>query len=290
MSSTDDDGPGTAVVIAGVVGVIILLASSFVPMMMDMQAPVQSNSMGLGDAVATKSTSTVNGEKATTSMRFQEGSFESLSRANIQEKLNRVPVFYLANTAKDGTSSPTMDQNIYISYEDATKVASSSGATVKVTTLDQVTYPLVLKRGRMRMAPPPPEIAQAETALMAEGGSDMTFKLVPSDSALKAAKETEMDLADGDVPLFASDRLAFASPKGPEVPLFFEKADCVTSYERLRSGGGPSSRLPAEPTIRTTTLADELYSMEKGTRPSVKQLQFYSAEYDLIHAAELFGQ
>lgn len=285
MSSTDDNGPGTPTVIAGIVGVIILLASSFVPMMMDMQAPVQSNNMGLGDAVASKSTSTVNGDKATTSMKFQDGSFESLSRANIQEKMNRVPVFYLAN--KDGT----MDRNIYVSFEEATKAASASGTTVKVTTLDQVTFPLVMKRGRMRMAPPPPEIAQAEAALMAEGGNNgITFQLVPSTSALKAAKETEMDLADGDVPLFASDRLAFASPKGPEVPLFFEKADCVTSYERLRSGGGPSSRLPVEPTIRTTTLADELYSMEKGTRPSVKQLQFYSAEYDLIHAAELFGQ
>ena len=75
MSSTDDNGPGTPTVIAGIVGVIILLASSFVPMMMDMQAPVQSNNMGLGDAVASKSTSTVNGDKATTSMKFQDGSF-----------------------------------------------------------------------------------------------------------------------------------------------------------------------------------------------------------------------
>jgi len=194
--------------------------------------------------------------------------------AKIQEKLNHVPVFYLAD------SSDIMLNKIYLSYDDATAVASASdGLKVKCTTLDQVMYPLILKRGRMKMAPPPIAVQKAEA------DETSSFQLVPSKVALKDADELKLTLQDGDVPLFVADRLAFASNEGPKVPLFLEKSDCITSYNRLRDSGG--NKLPAEPNIRTTTLFDELFSMEKGTRPGVSQLDFYAPVNDLMKASDM---
>ncbi len=141
----------------------------------------------------------------------------------------------------------------------------------------------MLKRGRMRMAPPPPEIERAENALTAASGT--TYRLVPSQIAVEQAKEFDMNLlTSGDIPLFVADRLAFASSSGPQVPLFLDKADCVLSYQRLRQG---KSSLPEQPTIRTTTLFQTLESMEHGTRPGVGQLAFYATTEDLMKASEL---
>ncbi|KAI2507819.1 hypothetical protein MHU86_6599 [Fragilaria crotonensis] len=176
-----------------------------------------------------------------------------------------------------------MGTDLYLSYNDAKDVAGSK--IVKATTLDQVEYPLVLKRGRMRMAPPPSEIQKAEEALV---GSDTTFTLVPSKQALADAAELKIDLSSSDFPLFVADRLAFASPNGGlQVPLFLEKRDCLTSYNRLR---GTNLNLPETPNIRSTTLNDELFSMEKGTRPGMTQLSFYASADDVNKAIELMGQ
>jgi len=59
----------------------------------------------------------------------------------------------------------------------------------------------------------------------------------------------------------------------------------VTSYSRLRQAGG--NKLPEQPTIRTTTLLDVVKSMETGSRPAVKQLQFYATADDLLRATEM---
>jgi hypothetical protein len=72
-------------------------------------------------------------------------------------------------------------------------------------------YPLVLKRGRMRMAPPPTEIQKAEDSL---SNSGKTYTLIPSKRALADAAELKIDLSNSDFPLFLADRLAFASPNG----------------------------------------------------------------------------
>lgn len=60
----------------------------------------------------------------------------------------------------------------------------------------------------------------------------------------------------------------------------------MASYNRLRETGG-MNRLPETPTIRTSTLLDVLYSMEKGTRPGVSQLAFYASADDLLQATEM---
>jgi hypothetical protein len=69
------------------------------------------------------------------------------------------------------------------------------------------------------MAPPPLEVQQAEETMQAQGLSTKNFKLVPSTAATNDAAETNTDLADGDIPLFVADRLAFAGNgnEGPQV-------------------------------------------------------------------------
>jgi hypothetical protein len=133
----------------------------------------------------------------------------------------------------------------------------------------------------MRMEPPPAEVAKAEAAIT----FDKTYRLIPSKAAREQAAEFKVDVADGDVPFFVADRLAFAGPKGPQLPLFTDENDCISSYQRLRES---SKKLPEIANIRVATLMDEIFSMEKGTRPGVSQLAFYANAEDLSKATEIF--
>mmetsp|Transcript_14048 Transcript_14048/g.20515 ORF Transcript_14048/g.20515 Transcript_14048/m.20515 type:complete len:366 (+) Transcript_14048:589-1686(+) len=277
MNENDNEGSGLVTTLVLVFIILVFVVSGVAPMLQAVSPSGGAADMNLGDAVATRQV-----DGGISSMKnINGGGFEKLSRTKIQQKLNRVPVFFLSDK-KDGQ----MLENIYLSYDDAFSAANElNGISVKCTTLDQVMYPLVLKRGRMRMAPPPSEIQKAEEEASAEEGTTKKFRLVPSSAAVKDASSLSMTLADGDIPLFVADRLAFASPEGPQVPLFLTKADVITSYNRLRESKG--SRLPEEPTIRSSTLFDELFSMEKGTRPAVSQLQFYATNDDLLRASEM---
>jgi hypothetical protein len=140
----------------------------------------------------------------------------------------------------------------------------------------------------MRMAPPPAEVARAEQELNAAIEADTapkSYRLIPSKVAIEQALAMKMKVADNDIPLFVADRLAFSGPKGtPQLPLFVDKADCIYSYQRLREG---KQSLPEEPNVRSTTLMEEVYSMEKGTRPGVSQLAFYATAQDLNKAVDL---
>lgn len=139
----------------------------------------------------------------------------------------------------------------------------------------------------MRMAPPPSEIEKAEAKIMESGKAESpTYRLIPSKTSVKQAKEYGLEVSNSDVPLFVADRLAFGSPKGPQLPLFLDNDDCITSYQRLRSG---KSSLPENPTIRTSTLIETIFSMERGTRPGVSQLSFYSTAGDLLRLTEMLS-
>ena len=93
-----------------------------------------------------------------------------------------------------------------------------SNSKLTFSTSQLCRYPLVFKRGRMRMAPPPAEIEKAEQELAStEGGSQKVYRLIPSKAAVSQAKEFNMNLVESDVPLFVADRLAFASANGPQL-------------------------------------------------------------------------
>ena len=269
--SREGEGSGILASIAGLFIVVLFVSTSFFPFLGGKETP-----MGLADSVVTRQDTP--GKFA----NFESDKYR-LSRGSIQEKLNSIPVFYLTND--DGS----MKTDLFMTYDDAQAAAAERGA-VKATTLDQVTYPLVLKRGRMRMSPPPFEVQQAEDEINRQGqgaGNSKQYRLIPSKQAMKDAAEMKMEVLDGDIPLFVADKLAFQGSKGVQLPLFLEKADAMTSYNRLREASGASTRLPLQPTIRSTTLFDELTSMEKGTRPGVSQLAFYGTADDLLRAEAL---
>jgi hypothetical protein len=266
-----DEGPGLATQIGILVIMGLFVATGLFPLL-----DGGGRDLSIADSVVTQ-------QDAPGKLRNFESKQDRLSRATIQEKLSGIPVFYLVDRLGN------MGTNIYVSYDDAAVEAreAPSGTSVKATSLDQVMYPLILKRGRMRMAPPPAEIQQAETELSVSLESERTpksYRLVPSKSVIEEAKEFNLKLGENDIPLFVADRLAFAGPSGPQLPLFTAKADCMLSYQRLR---GSKSSLPEQPTIRTTTLLDELNSMEKGTRPGVSQLAFYATVSDVEKASQL---
>jgi len=273
MVNNNDEGPqGTGVgFIAGFL-LLIFVAGSVVPFAGTLNIKGQ---LSIADSVVTK-------QDASGKFKNVESKQLSLSRSAIQEKLNSVPVFYVVTEGKMGTA-------LYMSFDDAR--AASDGipsSTVKGTTLDQVMYPLLLKRGRMRMAPPPTEVVTAEENLVNLGKSSDSpaYRLVPSKTSVQQAKEFGLELSNSDIPLFVADRLAFGSPKGPQLPLFLDKDDCLTSYKRLRQG---KSSLPEDPNIRTSTLLEILVSMEKGTRPGLNQLAFYATAGDLLRLTEMIS-
>ena len=260
-----NQGPG---IITGIFAVAVLLffaVSAFVPLLEVTTTAPTANS-NLGNSVVTRQDGPT--------VKNYESKFDALSKAKIQEKLSNVPVFYLSNDGK-------MIENIYFSFNEAEVAAKDISANVKVTTLDQVMYPLILKQGKIKtVTVTPPEVKKA-----IESGSETQFTLIPSASALKDAKETETSLSQNDIPLFVVERLAFASNSGPQVPLFLEKNDAIISYNRLRESGG--NKLPSDPVVRTTSLLDVLDSMERGTRQGTSQLAFYGNANDVLKADEM---
>jgi hypothetical protein len=137
------------------------------------------------------------------------------------------------------------------------------------------------------MAPPPAAVQKAESSLDSGSTEAVKYELVASLKAVQDAKDSGLtDLSPDDIPLFSANKLAFASQEGPQIPLFLEKADCVTSYKRLKEAS-TKANLEDQPTLRVTTLRDVLFSMERGTRPAVSQLQFYTTESDLLRASDM---
>jgi len=265
-SATENDNQGlgilTAIFASGVL--LFFAVSAFLPLLEVTSTAPAANS-NLANSVVTRQDSVI---------KNYESKFDALSTAKIQQKLRNLPVFYLTN---DGI----IDTKIYFSFNDAKSAVNGISASVKVTTLDQILYPLILKRVIVKASSSTPaEIRQA-----IEASSDRQFTLSPSTSALKDAKDTGTSLKENDIPLFVVERLAFASNEGAQVPLFLEKNDAVTSYNRLRESGG--NKLPADPVIRTTSLLDVLVSMERGTRQGVSQLVFYANADDVLTAAEM---
>ena len=262
-TQSENNGPGliTGIFAAGVL--LFFAASAILPLLeVSSTAPVANSN--LGNSVVTRQDGAV---------KNYESKFDALSKTKIQEKLSNLPVFYLVNDGK-------MSDKIYFSFNEA-EAAAAEGSTVKVTTLDQVLYPLILKQGKVKTSSPTPTAIK----LAIETASETQYTLIPSTSALKDAKDTGTTLQPNDIPLFIVDRLAFASDTGAQVPLFLERNDAITSYNRLRESGG--NKLPADPVVRTSSLLDVLDSMERGTRQGTSQLAFYGNADDVLKADEM---
>jgi len=124
----DDDGPAFLTVAGVLLAIVIIVGTSLAPTMDMMNGSGSSMDYNLSDSVVTR-------QDTPNKMQDYSNPNDKLSRSKIQEKLNRVPVFYLAD------SDLNMKEKIYLSFQDASAVASSSDSNLKVkcTTLDQVT-------------------------------------------------------------------------------------------------------------------------------------------------------
>ncbi len=66
---------------------------------------------------------------------------------------------------------------------------------------------------------------------------------------------------------------------GPQVPIFLERADGITSYKRLGKEDGGSGT--------NYVIVGCVGEMERGTRPGVGQLEFYGNAEDVLKADEM---
>ena len=126
----NDEGPGgsSTSIIAGFL-LLIFVAGSVLPFVGTFG---MKGEMSIADSVVTR-------QDSPGKLQNFESKQYSLSRSAIQEKLNAVPVFYIAITENDG--STTMGTDIYMSFDDANAASARiSSSSVKGTTLDQVMY------------------------------------------------------------------------------------------------------------------------------------------------------
>ena len=132
MSFDDDNQQGSNILASLIViGILAIFVVSGVAPMVQLATSPNTVDVNLGDAVATRQDNARYAAQQRQGQVPETSQYERLSRAKIQEKLNRVPVFYLV----DGNGQ--MKSHIYLSYGDAVKTKTES-VTVKCTTLDQV--------------------------------------------------------------------------------------------------------------------------------------------------------
>lgn len=285
---SDDDGEGPGLVTTVFISFVLLYfaASAVAPFLLAANAPAD---FSLGDAVVTRQ------DAETSKLKNYRSKFDALSSAKIQKKLHNLPAFYLSTGEGEGAA---MGYKIYLSCKEAEAAAGRApGAVVKATTLDQLYYPLILGRATAATNTSPAAPAEVQDAIrsLARRRDDDTpaptpFVLVPSAAARLDGGDASSHGVD-DVPLYVVERLAFAGDGGrPRVPLFTERGEGLTSYARLREGAGGQTALPADPTIRTTTLREVLESMEGGTRPAVDQLEFYGNADDALRADAMMSR
>ncbi|CAM9234041.1 unnamed protein product [Choristocarpus tenellus] len=211
-----------------------------------------------------------------------KGSLTAMSRAEIQKKLSQLPVFFLRES-NGAVHLKNGEGLFFMSPEDAkaklAALTNSENIRVAATTLDDVFFPLVLKKGAN--AKP----VGAETS----GISDTSAKyhlVARSEQLEKASKlqETLVEIQKDDVPVWIADTLAFQGVGRIKIPLFTNYSDLETSWERLKASGSKSA---AAPRVQVTTIAEVVRKMEKGGGDN-RMLEFFADMEAIDQAEKLF--
>lgn len=119
MALDDDEGPGLLTQVGIVLIMLLFLVTGLLPYL-----DGGGKDLSIADSVVT--------QDASAKIQTVENKQDALSRANIQEKLSGIPVFYLSD------SQGSMGTTIYLSYADAKVAGDGAGMAVKATSLDQV--------------------------------------------------------------------------------------------------------------------------------------------------------
>ena len=195
------------------------------------------------------------------------GAMTRLTRREINEKLQQVPVFFA--TSKDNKEAIFVDDGVgqlFTTKEDADAFVKGKDLGVSATSLDDVFFTLVQKKTKM-----------GKFVDGVAGKSDPTaqYRMRPSPAQTALTSEAwRTSHGENDVPLFRVANLAFSKKEGLEIPLFFRREDALNAYDRLQeskkeqsvaSGGAISLSLEDKPAdVQVTSLFDLVTLFNSG--------------------------
>ncbi|CAM9706181.1 unnamed protein product [Discosporangium mesarthrocarpum] len=208
-----------------------------------------------------------------------KGAMTSMSRQEIQKKLSQVPVFFLRES-NGGVHTIGGEGQFFMAPEDAQakllQLGEKSDIKVSATTLDDIFYPLIQKRG--------PNSNPLGAEVSGKSDTSAQYRLIARRDQVAAAVKTAgntLKIEEGSVPIWMADSLAFQGVGKIKVPLFTNLADLETSWARLREAGSVTEDSPK---IQVSTIGEAVRRMEKGGGGN-RMLEFF-ADMDAIEQAE----
>lgn len=220
------------------------------------------------------------------------GALTRLTRREINEKLQQVPVFFA--TAKDGNKAIYVEDSaglIFTNKEEADNyVKGKDGLEVSATSLDDLFYTLIQKKTKM---------GKFVDGIAGRSDPKAVYKIMPSPAQVAFTSDAwRTGHGENDIPLFRVANLAFSKKEGLEIPLFFRREDALTAYDRLQaskkeqatSTGAISLALiedkPAD--VQVTSLLDLVTLFNTGGFES-RALEIYPSMESMEQASSLIS-
>lgn len=240
MSRFDDDKPTLSLKVVGValVGIVGIFGVSLAGLQSTLRDVARQEQI----PASAKLKSSVDGE---TSVR---GAMTKLTKRELNAKLAQLPVFLVVDDSNGGIVTKDGTGFIYLNKGDADAYSKqNSGCTVTATSLDEIYLSLVAKKVKSSVV----------GGIVAKSDFSAQYRFVPTKSSLNdVPSEWRGTHSDNDVPLFRVQKMAFEDPQGLILPLFTNKADAITSYERMQASKTEKTTDSRTPEIQTTSLLD----------------------------------
>ncbi|CAN0082411.1 unnamed protein product [Pylaiella littoralis] len=191
-----------------------------------------------------------------------------------------IPVFFLRD--ESGAVHTENGEGLFFmspgdAKEKLQELKGAEGTKVSATTLDDVWFPLIKKKG----------LNKKPVGAEASGLSDLsaTYRIIPRASQISQALETQgwNTVADaGGVPVWAAETLAFrGSNNKMKMPLFTNVDDLMTSWNRLDTEAGSEAKSPK---IQVSSIGAIIDIMQRGGGDN-RNLEFF-ADMEAIEQAE----
>eukprot|EP01038_Epipyxis_sp_PR26KG_P008864 gene8864-11957_t len=229
------------------------------------------------------------------------GALTKLSRREINTKLSQIPIFFITRTDinKDIESGSATylylnnDNNglFFLDKNDADTALkslsiekSSSTIGISASTLDEVYYPLIIRKQK---------IGSYMSNIFSKADPNAKYKIIPSASQLlNVPNEWKSKNHVDSVPLFRMKNLAFSKPEGLEIPLFLRKEDAISSYQRLQDSktnpdSKPIEKVDVEKMVQLASLDNIIDLFSSGGYES-RPLEFYPSEKSINDAQNLY--
>lgn len=238
--SSFDDKPALSLKVVGIglVGIVGIFGVSLLSLEGTLKEVVKKEQA----PASAKLKSSVDGEKSS------RGAMTRLTRRELNTKLAQVPIFIVLDNTNGGILIKDGIGYIFLTKEDADIYSKQSpGSTVTATSLDEIYLSLVAKKVKPNVV----------GGIVAKSDFTAQYKFIPPKSSLSDVNsEWKSTHSENDVPLFRVQSMAFEDPQGLILPLFVNKADAVSSYERLQASKADKSADLKDPVIQTTSLLD----------------------------------